>query len=116
MTATDNAGNALTNMGGIWVLGLDAGQSAIQFTTAGSLYNSNQFSYGTYGGSCPVLFYSQLKTPAGYGIGGAWVNAGTNSIDVSSFTKQSFRRTLFPSVLSTNPQVILKLNTNSRSL
>jgi hypothetical protein len=83
MTAYDNAGNALNTMGGLWVLGIDAGQSVIQLPTAGSLFNSNQLSYGTYGGSCPVLFYDQNTLPLGYGIGGVWVNGGVSGLDVS---------------------------------
>ena len=86
MTAKKNDGTTLNTMGGVWVLGIDAGQTQIQLPTAGSLFNSNQFSYGTYGGSCPVLFYSLLPTPSGYGIGGAWVNSSTVGIDMSSST------------------------------
>lgn len=84
MTATDNAGNIISTMGGLWCLGIDGGQTVIQLPTAGSLFNSNQLSYGTYGGSAPVLFYSQLNSPPGYGIGACWVNSGTFGIDTSS--------------------------------
>ncbi len=94
LTATNNAGSALTTMGGIWVLGLDPGQLPTQLTTAGSLFNQNQFSYGTYGGSCPVLFYSQLASPVGQGIGGAWVNAGVNGIDVGASTPYTNYQTI----------------------
>lgn len=86
MTATDNAGVALTTMGGIWTLGVDAGQNVNQFSTAGSLFGANQLSYGTYGGSCPVLFYNQLLTPPGYGVCGAWVNSTLTGVDMSSST------------------------------
>lgn len=84
LTATDNTGSTISTMGGLWCLGIDAGQTQISLPTAGSLFNSNQFSYGTYGGSCPVLFYSQLNTPAGYGIGGVWLNSGVVGLDTSS--------------------------------
>lgn len=83
-TATDNSGNALNSTGGIWALGIDAGQSSIQLPTAGSLYNANQFSYGTYGGSCPALFTNPALEAPGYGACGIWVNSGTVGIDMSS--------------------------------
>lgn len=83
-TGTTNAGVALTNVGGIWALGMDAGQTQVSIPTAGSLYNINQLSYGTYGGECPVILQSQLANPAGYGIGGAWTNASATGVDVSS--------------------------------
>lgn len=90
MLAKNNASSTLQTMGGIWALGIDNGQTQIQLPTAGSLYNANQLSYGTYGGSCPVLFYVQTPTPAGYGVGAAWVDTeavGTPSgIDIPSST------------------------------
>lgn len=84
MTATDNSGTTLNTMGGIWSLGIDAGQTAIALPTAGSLFNTNQLSYGTYGGSCPVLFYNQNNTPPGYGVCASWVNSSVSGIDLSS--------------------------------
>lgn len=83
-TASDNSGNALNSTGGIWSLGIDAGQTSLQLPTAGSLYNANQFSYGTYGGSCPVLFINPSLAAPGYGACGIWVNSGTVGIDMSS--------------------------------
>lgn len=83
-TATDNSGNALSTMGGIWSLGIDSGQTVIALPTAGSLFGSNQLSYGTYGGSCPVIFSIQKNNPLGYGIGAAWVNGASTGVDVSS--------------------------------
>lgn len=83
-TAQDNSGTALNSTGGIWSLGIDAGQTAVDLPTAGSLFNENQLSYGTYGGSCPVLFYNQNPSPPGYGICGAWVNSGVSGLDMSS--------------------------------
>lgn len=84
-SVSDNGGNALNSTGGIWALGIDAGQTEIQIPTAGSLFGSNQLSYGTYGGTCPVLFYNQIALPGGYGICGAWVNSGTG-VDISVAT------------------------------
>lgn len=88
-TSTDNSGNILATTGGIWALGIDSGQTVVQLPTAGSLFNSNQFSYGTYGGSCPVLFsipfsLSQQENAPGYGVGGIWINSGTVGIDIPS--------------------------------
>lgn len=78
---TNNAGSAISTSGGIWALGIDNGQTQIQLPTAGSLFNAIQLSYGTYGGSCPVLLQSLLSTPPGYGIAGAWVNSGVTGVD-----------------------------------
>lgn len=83
-TGTTNGGAALTSTGGIWALGIDAGQTEIQVPTAGSLFNINQLSYGSYAGSCPVLIQSMLTNPGGYGIGGAWTNSGANGFDMGS--------------------------------
>ncbi len=94
VTATNNASSTLNTMGGIWALGIDAGQTATDLPTAGSLFNSNQFSYGSYGGSCPVLFYSQLASPPGYGIGGAWVSSGVTGVDTSSTTPYTNYQTI----------------------
>jgi hypothetical protein len=89
LTATNNAGTALTTMGGIWALGIDNGQTQIQLPTAGSLFNINQFSYGTYGGSCPCLFQVPFSAflgmnPPGFGVGGIWVNSGAVGLDFPS--------------------------------
>lgn len=97
-TGTTNAGVALTNVGGIWALGIDSGQTQVDVPTAGSLYNINQFSYGTYGGGCPVILQSMLANPPGYGIGGAWTNSSVTGVDVSS----SVPYTNFQTVIQTD--------------
>lgn len=83
-SAFTNAGVALNSTGGIWALGIDAGQTQIAIPTAGSLFGEMQFSYGTYGGSCTVLFVNLLALAPGYGVGGAWVNSSTVGVDVGS--------------------------------
>lgn len=97
-TDESNAGSALNTSGGVWALGIDNGQTQIQLPTAGSLFNTLQLSYSTYGGSCPVLLQSLLQTPPGYGIGGAWVSGGVTGVDSGS----SSPYTSFQTVIQTD--------------
>lgn len=86
LTATNNTGTVISTMGGVWAIEIDPGQNMGQISATNSLSGLLQLSYGTYGGSCPVLFYDQFPSPSGFGIGGAWVNSGINGIDIPAAT------------------------------
>lgn len=94
-TATSNAGTSLANTGGIWALGIDAGQTTIQFPTAGSLFNTNQLSYGTYGGSSSALFTFPSPSAPGYGVGAWWLNSTTVGVDMPTSLPYTGGQTYF---------------------
>lgn len=77
LKATDNAGNAINNYGGIWAIDLDT--RAIRL--------SNQLSYGTYAGFAPTLFALTpigsigLGNPSGLGILAGW-NSGASTYGI----------------------------------
>lgn len=75
-TATTNAGATLSTIGGVWAIDL----------ASNALRNVNQLSYGTYGGSAPVLLQNQSANPAGGGLFIGWVNSGTTGVDMTSST------------------------------
>jgi hypothetical protein len=74
---TKNDQTTSTTGGGVW--GIDL--------STGALRNTNQLSYGTYGGSATILIPNILATyPAGNGLYIGWSNSSTYGVDVSATT------------------------------
>jgi hypothetical protein len=74
-TSTENDGDALATLGGVWAIDLRTG--AMRF--------SNQLSYASYGGSATVLLPHVLSdTPAGNGLYIGWAVSSTYGVDISA--------------------------------
>lgn len=75
LTATNNAGTAISNFAGIW--GFDVDSKALRL--------ENQLSYATYAGSVPVILPMISSNQQGNALYSAWVDGSSNTgIDASS--------------------------------
>ncbi len=86
VSATNNAGTAVNEYGGIW--GIDLSN--------GALYLQNKLSYGTYAG-LPTLLFPDLSTatPAGFGIYAGWDNGASGyGLDQSVGTPYTSSQTI----------------------
>lgn len=80
LTATTNAGSALTTTGGLWAISI----------SDDCLRHTNKLSYDTYGGSATVIVPNVIATsPAGGGLFTAWTHSGSYGVDQGSVNPYS---------------------------
>lgn len=80
VTATTNAGGALTTHGGVWAIDL----------ASGALRGVNSLSYGGFGGSTQLIIpVVSTATPGGTGYYIAWTNGSSFGVDATSSSPYS---------------------------
>lgn len=75
VSATDNAGNAISNFAGVWGINLSDESYPLRL--------ENSLSYGTYAGTVPVIVLMGNANPLGNGYYACWLNS-TGGIDYST--------------------------------
>lgn len=75
VSATDNAGNTISNFAGVWAIDLTEAPYPLRL--------ENSLSYGTYAGTVPVIIQMGNVNPLGNGYYVGWSNSG-GGIDYSA--------------------------------